>query len=156
MTDVRLVPATPELAAAFVPLLREEDAAEAVALGLEPYEALRSSVANAEESYVLTFDGELACIFGISMPSRTVLAGGGPVLAWLLTTHAVTRHKKTFLRVSRAIVTDFLLRYEALVNVIDARYVGALRWARWLGFEVLPPTPVGPQGMLFCPFIRRR
>jgi hypothetical protein len=38
-----------------------------------------------------------------------------------------------------------------LENFIDARYEAAVRWAKWLGFDVGAPVPYGPAGMPFHP-----
>ena len=36
-------------------------------------------------------------------------------------------------------VARWLTLFEVLQNVVDARYGAALRWMRWLGFEIGPP-----------------
>lgn len=126
--------------------MRDEDVAECEALGLEPLRALQDGLAGSVESVTAFFDGEVAAMAGYS---RT----GG---VWMLSGQACTRNPLLFLRMSRRVVDDFLSKQPVLFNGIDARYKGALRWARWLGFTVEAPQEVPPHGALFCPaWIRR-
>jgi hypothetical protein len=153
---VSLVPGTLAHAQALGPLLREGDVEEGRALGLEPQEALLASFRGSEVSWASLFDGEVAALCGVVPYRRTALGDSGEGLLWALSGRAVDRHPKAYLRASRAVLDALLERYSLLTNVIDARYTGALRWARWLGCEVGPPQPFGPRGAPFCRFILRR
>jgi hypothetical protein len=156
LATVEIVPALSSHALRLAPFLRKEDVAEVRALGMDPTQALLDSVSNSSEAFAVSFDGELSAIFGV-VPARETLLGSSDVgQIWMLSGEGITRHRKAFLRVSRWVVAQLLQRYRLLWNVIDARYAGALRWARWLGFEVMEARPAGPFNMLFCPFIVRR
>lgn len=155
--DVCITEATLSDADALWPLLREQDADEARALGMEPLEALRGSVNASEVAVAVRFNGELAAIFGVApLREHTVLGRSSTATVWMVSSHACSRHPKAFLRTSRRVVDALLTRYERLVNVIDARYTGALRWAEWLGFHLGPAIPMGPHGLLFHPFTVER
>jgi hypothetical protein len=154
--DVRVRKATLEHADELAPLLRHGDAEEARALGRDPLEALRSSVSRSHEAYAVFFEGEIAILCGTQPLQQTMLSAGRVGIAWFVTGRACDKHRKAFLRASRVIVDEMLRTYPCLWNFIDARYTAALRWARWLGLEVLPAEPHGALGMPFHPFIARR
>lgn len=153
---VAIVPAALAHAEALAPRLRAADVAEVRALGDEPIDALLASVAHSSVAYATFFDGEPAALCGVVPCAQTLLGDSGVGCVWMLSGHACSAHPKHFLRTSR-VITDVLLgRYAVLGNIIDARYTGALRWAAWLGAQVQAPRPLGPFGMLFCPFVLRR
>lgn len=155
-TDVQVVPATEEHAAALAPNLRAEDVAEVLACGSPSgLFALQHSLRTSDMAWALLFDGEVAALFGFTEHRNTACGGSGVGVAWALTGNAVARHPKVFLRVSRDVLSLLLEHCGVLVNWVDARYRGALRWLEWLGFEVKPATS-GPQGMLFHPVVARR
>lgn len=157
-TDVRIVPGTLEFARDFAPLMREEDLEEGRALGLiDPIAALLESVRTSNPCVGVTFDGEPAVMLGVQPAAPvSLLDVTERGLLWMLSGRACSRHPKDFLRYSRRILDGLLERYDELHNVIDARYLGAVRWARWLKLELGPPEPFGPRGMLFHRFVARR
>lgn len=146
--DYRLQPATEELANRLVATMRAEDRAECEAFGLSPLEGLRQSIAGSRDPLIATVDGKPAAAFGCIRRGALSITG----IPWMLTTDLVLQHKKLFLSENRRILAEWLLDYERLFNVVDARYVKALRWMRWLGFTEYPPQPHGPRRMLFVPF----
>jgi hypothetical protein len=50
------------------------------------------------------------------------------------------------------VVERWRKRYGRMTNYVDARHTKAVRWIKWMGFEVLPAIPLGPQQALFHPF----
>lgn len=149
--EVAIVPATRAHAEVLGQLMRKGDREEGLALGLEPETAAVLSWERSEVAYALLFDGEVAAVCGV------VPVPGAPFdLVWILTGRAVDRHPKAYLRASRRILGQLLERYPVLCNSIDARYRGAVRWARWLGVELGEPVPAGPYGIPFRPFVVRR
>lgn len=149
--------ATEEHALALAPTMRPEDAAEVLASGgYSPEEALVESLKVSSEAYTLLLDGKPAVMWGVvAMPTRTILEPPTGVV-WLLGGEAIRRRKRLFLRLSRVGVSLLLERYALLVNAVDARYVGALRWVRWLGFKVGEAEPFGEAGLPFHPISIRR
>lgn len=151
---VAIVEATRAHAESFVPLMRAADVEEVRALGLSPREAVLDSLEASEVAFAALFGGEVAFLYGVVPLWRTALTGSSTTgQLWFLSGRAVDRHPKAFLRATRASLPRLLERYAVLTNVIDARYAGALRWARWLGATLYPPRPFGPEGVPFCPFV---
>lgn len=150
--EVTFEPATDEHVAALAPLLRAEDQAEVLAEGYGgAAHALLESIAASDLARAVLFDGEVAAIFGVA-PTKEPGTG----FVWMLTGRAVARHPKAFLRACRPTLAALLEGYSRLVNVVDARYAAALRWARWLGFSVGQAAPLVPGGHFFCPIDVRR
>lgn len=148
-----LVPATAEHVLELGARMRPADAAEVLASGgYAPVDAVADAVAHSAEAWAGLIGGELAAVFGI-VPGSFLSFEAYP---WLLTTATVERHPRAFLRTCREVVDDWLERYPVLVQAVDARYDAALRWARWLGFEVEPPAPFGVAGLPFCRITMRR
>lgn len=77
-------------------------------------------------------------------------------IPWMITTHHVDRHARAFLHSTREILAEMLDRHEALTNFIDARNTRAIRWLRWLGFEIAEPMPRGVAGLPFHQFTKIR
>lgn len=133
--------------------MRPEDAAEIMASGgYSPVQAIIESWACSREAYGVWFNGEPACVFGVSQ--TTIGTELSPVgVAWLLTTPSVDRHPIAFWRTSKAVVKDLVERYGTLLNFVDARYARSIEWARRLGFSVSPAVPFGKAGLPFHPII---
>lgn len=138
--------------------MRGDDAQELAASGLSKREGLLQSMALSTFAFTFFLCGEMAGMWGVwpAFPPTTALGTEPVVGVWLLTTTAVDRHPKAFLKASRAVLASLLDKYPALVNVVDARYERAIRWARHLGFEVLQAVPHGPLAMPFHPIRIRR
>lgn len=157
--EVRILPATPEHVEELARAMRKEDAAEVLASGgFSPRQALEVSLAHSTSAWTVFFGPEVAAMWGVCPgPGGSSLLGGSEIgIAWALTGTAVDRSKRSFLRVSKVALAALLHDYAALVNYVDARYTAALRWARWLGFEVCPAVQFGHGALLFHPIIYRR
>lgn len=137
--------------------MRQSDKDEVLASdGWQPAEALWGSLEQSDFAATFMVDGEPLAIFGV-VPARDDLLG--PVergIVWMLTGEGVERHRILFARVSRVVVADIAAKYGCLLNMVDARYGAALRWAKWVGFTVGDPMPFGRDGRPFCPIELRR
>lgn len=153
-----IVPATREHAVELAPRLRATDVAELLAArGMAPLAALLEAIERSDTAEALLLDGEVVALFGTGPYRRSTLLGGPAVgVPWLLGSDALTRDRRLLVRLARRQVVRMLLRYPILVNAVDARYAGALSFARWLGFEVGPPAPFGAAGLPFCLIRLRR
>ena len=149
MSEAHVVPAT--LAHADALSLRPGDAREIEAFGLTPREALARSLARSIWADAYLVDGEVAALMGMTL--STLL--GGVAMPWLLTGHAVDRHRKAFLRLTRARIGQMLAEHGTLVAEVHAEYREALRWLAWLGFELGPGRPLGRCGAPFHQAILR-
>lgn len=140
---IEIVPATMAHAARLY--LREGDRREIEALGLHKMQAIKMSLDRSITAETYIADGEIAAIAGCQMTCMT----GGQGVPWLLTGEPVNRHKKEFLRHTRARVEEMRRRHGSLVNMVHAEYAEAVRWLKWLGFEIGAPVPLGPYGAKF-------
>ena len=88
--------------------LRPGDAREAEQAGMTQYQALTYGVAHSLWARTALIDDNPAAIWGLVVPNIL-----GPVAhPWLLTTHAVERHKKRLVREAfAAVLAKCALRY---------------------------------------------
>jgi hypothetical protein len=147
--SIEVVPATMEHARAIV--LRPGDAREIAAHGVTQEEGLRLSLERSLWADAYLAAGEVAAILGCG--SNCLL--GGYATPWLITGMPVDRHRKEFLRLTKARIEELRTEHPVMVNWIHAPYVESLRWARWLGFTVEPPTAMGPRGEPFCRIVMK-
>ena len=141
---VEIVPATMEHAQRIV--LRPGDARELEALGTTMPEAFVFSTARPIWAQTYLIDGEIAAMVGLSVNS--LLAGRAE--PWLVTGLPVDRHPKLFLKETRAGVDRMRGQFPILTSWVHAEYHQAIRWLRWLGFDIGPPRGVAPYGEQFC------
>lgn len=116
--------------------LRSQDADEMGALGLEPDKALAASIRVSDWVAVGLCDEEPVCIFGVA-PTASLAGIGAP---WMFATIGLSRVRRPFVESCRRVVDLMLEDYPRLQNMVDERNTGALRWLRWLGFEISTGT----------------
>lgn len=148
--SIEVIPATLEHAQLLAPAMRQSDVAEVSASGgFDPLQAVLASMRLSEESHSAMLDDQVLAIWGVTPMTKEAkrsvrLAGSVKVGAvWMLASHLVDRHPALFLRCCKPEVKRLMSRWDALVNAIDCRNERALRWARWLGFEIGAPLPFG-------------
>lgn len=130
--------------------LRPEDLAEVQACGfLDAVQALNLAIAGSKVSWACLVDGRVAAMFGVG-------DGPGGEQVWFLTGRLFLEHARLFVSRAKEVMRRLLEHHAQLQNHIDARYPAAVRWAKWLGFEVGEPVPYGPHGQLFHPAHIRR
>lgn len=133
-----IVPATAAHIHEMAPRVRAADRAEIAALGYGVEEGLLASLRTSLWARVALCRGRPICIWGLGAGS--LLGGvGGP---WMISTPLIERFPRQFLRESRVQVAEMLGQFPILRGVVDARYAGALRWMRWLGFEMSDPIRI--------------
>lgn len=125
--------------------LRDEDVREVLALGANPRNVLSLCASGSEESYTGFLKGEVAMMFGVSVP----LWQEGAMI-WALGSDLCNEHPRELLVHGRELAKDFSARYGLIWNYCDARYARSLRWLRKIGFTVSEPVPYGAQGEPFC------
>ena len=142
--EVLVTTATAEHAAQLAPLLRAGDLAECLAAGFASgLEALGRALAESSEALTVLFDGEVAAMVGVD------ILDDDRALVWALTGRAVDRARLTFVRTSKQVLEHFLRSGLILVNLVDARYQGALDWLEVLGFRIGPVVPHPATGLPF-------
>ena len=140
---IEIVPATPAHVRAID--LRDGDRREIEALGLSPREGLARSLARSIWADAYLAGGEVAALVGLALQPLV----GGVAMPWLLTGRPVDRHRKAFLRLTRARTHEMLAEHGTLVAEVHAEYREAVRWLAWLGFTLAPPRPLGQRRALF-------
>lgn len=129
---LRIVPARPEHVETLARTLRAEDKAEIEALGFSVREGLFQSCRTSLWVRTALLGDEVACVWGVG--SASLLSGeGGP---WMISAPPLARIRKRFLLESRREVASMRALFPTLSGLVDARYGGAVRWMRWLGFEM--------------------
>ncbi|KAF0146559.1 MAG: hypothetical protein FD153_100, partial [Rhodospirillaceae bacterium] len=90
-----IVPAVASHISIFAPHIREADRAEVWASGhFTPEEALRRSLALSTHAWTIFIEGDPLAMWGVA-PLNLLAGVGAP---WLLSTDAVDRYPRTFLR----------------------------------------------------------
>lgn len=131
---VRVVTARPEHAEQLAAVMRAEDLAECQAAGYATgLEALRAGIEGSTEAWAVYFGGELGAVLGVDAEYGTPEQPGA--LIWALTGKVVDRARLAFVHASRELVAWLLERHRFLFNLVDPRYVKALRWLELLGFK---------------------
>lgn len=116
-----------------------------------PQSALSCAMRSSLQVWTGLIDGQVACMFGVVPQSMM----GGTGFAWMLGSDLVERHQKLFLRRCRENVRMMAEQFDYLHNYVDDRNVKAIRWLKWLGFEMGDPEPFGVLGLPFRHFEMR-
>lgn len=150
---VAIVPATDVHVVQLLPQVREADRTEFSAFsGMTAAQVLDIGLRCSTVAYAGLVNNNVVAIFGVS--PRSLLTGSA--VPWLVASHELPHYQKTFLRRCRPVVREFLGRYPFLENYVDARNTVAIRWLRWLGFQLDDATPAGVAGLPFHRFEMRR
>lgn len=94
--------------------------------------ALHSILETSIYARVAKLDGAVVAMWGLV--SRSTLSPIGQ--PWCLTTVLVNQHRKLFIGYSRRFLNEMLAICPRLEVYVDAEYKAAVRWMRWLGFEL--------------------
>jgi len=133
---IHLAAKAPERLEELAAELRPGDLKECEGFGFSgPLHALTRSVEVSDAAWVATVDDEVLAAWGVRLESTLT----GLASVWLLTGTAVDRHRRVFLRLSKAALSWILMGYPKIFAMIDADYTQAIRWAGWLGFLLSDP-----------------
>lgn len=128
--------------------MRQEDRDEIWHLArLSPKEALLMSFEASTYSRTILLDGRVVAIFGCGRAGEV----GVP---WLLASPLLLKIKKSFLRECREFLEEMFTGYSVLTNVAWSKNTVHIQWLRWLGFEMSPGVPMGPDGEMYHPFFK--
>lgn len=145
-----MLPVDDRLIAMTVANARMDDVREFECIrGLSVEEELRHSVEQSINPRAFVVNGRVVAMFGDIKHDDRV---GVP---WLISTTEITKHQRAFLIECDREVAAMRQRHDFLLNYTDARYVKALRWLRWLGFQQHDAVAYGVNGELFHPMILR-
>lgn len=141
-----IIPATEDHIAHIAEYMRDEDLAEAYALGYGgALNAVRISLRSATKAWTWMSHGRPGCMFGVSKMSLVSEVS----VIWFISTQAVVKEKVHFLRQTKSLVREIVEHQGHLVTVVDARYTKCLRWVAWLGFTIHEAKPIGMNGRMF-------
>lgn len=149
-----IVPATQDHARQLALILRAADRDEVVAQsGLHPALALGMSLGSSDAAWTGLMDGQVAVIWGVAPQDELERDVGVP---WMLGSDLIVQHPRLFLTHCQAAVEEMQALFPILENHVDIRNTVAIRWLKWLGFDIMEPVPHGPYKMPFHPFRRVR
>lgn len=138
---IRIVEARPEHAAKLAAVMRPADVLELRRINRpDPARTLEDSLKASEVAWTAFINGEPVAMWGLVIHS---LASGLGV-PWLLTGRRVNCYKRLFMLGARVELKSLLGITPRLAIMIDSEYLGALRLAEWLGFELRGPVEWGP------------
>lgn len=126
--------------------MRPGDEAEVRALGFSPLMCVVESINSAPEAWSWVTSDGVGAIFGVT-PLGLL---SDTAIIWCLTAEPVNTHRVAYVKASKQMVKYYLTKYVKLINWVDARYIGALRWAAALGFKINEPLAFGLMGEPFC------
>lgn len=117
------------------------------------HNVVRHALHISHHRWAVEINGELAALGGVADVS--ILNGVGSL--WMLGSVVLSHYPRVLMRIGKRYRDTALGHYEHLVNYVDARNTGSIKWLKKLGFDVhLEPTPYGPQNMPFHKFELRR
>ena len=129
--------------------MRQEDKDEIWHLARKlPMEALEDAMEVCDYNKAVLLDGKVVCIFGVGGPK------GGMGVPWMLASDLLKDISKPFLRECKEYVQEMSRGYTSLYNVAWSKNVVHIKWLQWLGFEIKPAIPMGPDGELYHEFIK--
>lgn len=132
--------------------LRNKDLLEVLADGCRSgIHAVEASFTNSSEAVTIQMDGRPIAMFGL-VPDSLL---GNSARVWFLGTDELARMKKTFVKMSRKYIRDFLRKYPVLWNLVDQRYAQSILWLKSCGAE-FSESPIMRGGYPFLLFSIRR
>jgi len=149
VAEVKIIDAEKSHCVAVALQIRHTDRDEvAASCGLEPMEALLSSLDRSTHCWAAMEGSEPVAIFGVGAVSL-MSDEGAP---WMLAVEGVERLSRHLVTLGRAYVPEMLNLHPRLANHVDARNAASIRWLSRLGFTIDPPAPFGLAGLPFHRF----
>lgn len=149
---IEFISTTPAHIEQLASAIRKDDLNEVRASsGTGAYEAISVCVKASAEPITALYEGDVLCIFGIA--KTTFLSKSAA--PWMLGSRVLDRHKKSFLIYSKRYIEEARKDYPHMVNYVDSRYIKAVRWLKWLGFDMVENAVMGYDGVMFHKFEMR-
>lgn len=132
MGEVSIAPATPAHVGTIAARAREIDREECDISSLSVKHALRYGLQYSDMVFTVKIDGRPEAMFGVRAAS--MLDGVGKV--WLVATDELPKHPRALVTQGRVYRDVFLGQYRVLENIVHANNLAAIRWLKFLGFEI--------------------
>ena len=143
-------PAKLEDSLQLAPKIRKGDRQEIMASdGASPLEALVIPFTQKNAKIYSIIGTKSEGVIGMFGSSPTKEKGYGVV--WLLSSEALFKHTKQFIKECPKWVNDMSKGYKYVYNFVDERNWKSLKWLQFLGFE--PKTKIGDFGIGKMPFL---
>ena len=133
--------------------MRPEDVREIwLADRSSPIGALEICNIMSDKKFALLLEGEPVLAFGLERDGLSDNARG-----WLLATPQIAQVRRFFLQQSKPIFLSLTKEYALVYNYVHEQNTVALRWLKWLGFEIHPAIPFGAESAQFhrVEFVRK-
>lgn len=128
-----IIPATSEHIAHIAAHIRPADKAELAEIWRQsPVVALVDSLNQSTHAWTGLVDDEPICMFGVA--SGGILGDVGR--PWMIGTTKLDKYAVIFLRRCKGCVELMQSEYSTLINMVAADNELAIRWLKWLGFEM--------------------
>lgn len=111
--------------------LRDQDAKELEALGVDPRPSLEHGLKHSTECLTVVVDSSPCAMFGV-VPHE-----GRFGIIWLLGTDDLFKVSRRFLRESKHWLEHITKNYDLVGNVVHRGNTVSIRWLSWLGFTFL-------------------
>lgn len=129
--------------------MRDADRRECGAFGHSPTEALTGALRSSLWAVTAMFDGEPHAMLGVT--PRNMMEGSG--VPWMLGTERIYDSGREMVRYAPAILREMFDSFTVLENYVAADNARAVRFLRWLDFEIYEPV-VNIGGVPFKRFSR--
>jgi len=104
--------------------------------GVDPMDCLALSIYRSRYLWVVTMDGKICGVFGLTMQMMDGVILGTP---WFVSNEepfSTFKSRGLFLRLSKQIVLFMQSCCDQLTNIVSLENKEAVRWLRWLGFTL--------------------
>lgn len=122
---------------AMIRRLRAEQREAIAALGVDPHRGLRDNFDMSVFTRAWLIDGQLAGLGGVTGPEISTTG-----YVWLALSEQATRFPIEVTKEARRQMARIMLTKRELITSIIPEDRKSLRFATWLGFETVDPTPV--------------
>lgn len=137
MGRFEVIPGKPQHCGAIIRRLRAEHRAAVASIGISAHHSLRSNFDVSMFTRAWMIDGELAALGGVT---GSEISSTGMV--WLALSEKATRFPVEIVKETRRQMARIMLTKRDLVTLIIPEDKASLRFATWLGFETVDPTPI--------------
>lgn len=120
------------------PNLRQDDIREVVYCGYTPFQALLRGFIFSDTCYSVKFHYKTIGMFGVS--DYTMPKGYGSI--WFLGADECINHPVSFVKQGIKYTTQFLRKYDILLNAVHSQNTSHINWLKAIGFTITSPVMI--------------